>query len=56
MEIGNTVKLKAPVIQGPIIDTEFDKDAKELKHLVEYADADGETQQRWFLQSSLEAV
>ncbi len=56
IEIGKKVRLIAPVVEGPVIDTEYDKDHKGLKHLVEYVDADGETQQRWFLETSLEAV
>ena len=38
LETGQNVRLKAPVIQGPIKDTEYDKDAKTLRHLVEYSD------------------
>lgn len=54
IEIGVTVRQKAPVITGVIVDTEYDKDAKCLKHLVEYEDAEGETQQRWFTEDQLE--
>lgn len=56
MEIGNTVKLKQPVIQGEIIDTEYNKDSKELHHLVSYNDANGAQQQRWFSESDLEVA
>lgn len=55
MEIGNSVKLIQPVIQGSIIDTEYDKDAKQLRHLVEWSDATGE-HSRWFTESELEVV
>ncbi|MBK7491160.1 MAG: hypothetical protein KBF68_00970 [Nitrosomonas sp.] len=55
-EMGRQVRLVQPVIQGEIIDTEYDKSRKELKHLIEWQDADGAQQQRWFLESELEAV
>jgi len=54
MEIGQTAKLKQPVIKGVIVDTEYDKEAKELKHLVELKDANGDPMPRWFLESELE--
>ena len=56
MKIGSQVKLVQPVIGGPIVDTEYDKDAHELRHLVEWTDASGDVQQRWFLESELEIV
>jgi predicted adenine nucleotide alpha hydrolase (AANH) superfamily ATPase len=34
-ETGRQVRLVQPVIQGEIIDTEYDKSRKELKHLIE---------------------
>lgn len=56
LETGQTVRLKTPVIQGPIVDTEYDKDAKVLRHLVEYSDLENEKHQRWFLETDLELV
>ncbi|EEO27659.1 hypothetical protein [Oxalobacter paraformigenes] len=56
MEIGQKARLIQPVIQGEIIDTEYDKDAKELRHLLVYEDTSGTRQQRWFLESQLEEV
>lgn len=56
MEIGKTVRLVQPVVQGEIIDTEYDKDTKQLRHLLSWVDADGETQNRWFTESQLELV
>jgi len=56
LETGQTVRLIQPTIQGEIIDTEYDKDAKQLKHLVSWVDGDGEQQTRWFIESSLEVV
>lgn len=56
MESGNEVRLVQPVIQGVIIDTEYDKDAKQLRHLVEWSNESGEGQKRWFVESELEVV
>lgn len=56
MEVGNKARLIQPVIEGEVIDTEYDKTAKCLRHLLRYTDAAGETQTRWFLESELEAV
>lgn len=54
MEVGEIVKLIQPVIQGEIKDTEYNKDTKTLKHLVEYIGSDGETHTRWFDENQLE--
>lgn len=56
MEIGNVVRLVQPVIQGEIVDTEYDKDAKQLRHLVQWTDGAGDAQQRWFIESQLEVA
>jgi len=55
VEIGDAVRFKAPVIEGEIIDTVYDKEKKELRHLVEWAENE-DTHSRWFLESELEAV
>ena len=54
MEIGNQVKLIQPVIQGEIKDTEYNKDSKELQHLLEWQDSAGNLCSRWFKESELE--
>ena len=56
LKVGQKAQLIQPTIQGDIIDTEYDKDAKELRHLISWVDGDGETQTRWFKESELEAV
>lgn len=56
IEIGQQARLIQPVIQGEVKDTQFNKTASELEHLVSYTDADGEVQERWFLASQLEAA
>ena len=56
MEIGNMARLVQPLVQGTITDTQYNKDAKQLSHLLEWVDGNGATQHRWFLESELEAV
>ena len=54
--IGQQAILLQPVISGEVVDTRFSKDAGELEHLIQYVDAGGESQSRWFRASQLEAV
>jgi hypothetical protein len=56
MKVGNTVRLKQPSISGEILDTQYNKTAMELEHLVPWTDSEGEVQQRFFLESTLELV
>jgi hypothetical protein len=56
MEEGQTVRLITPVIQGQITDTRYNKDAKGLEHLVNWTDANGNVQERWFIEGELEVV
>lgn len=56
LETGQRAKLIQPTIEGEVVDTQYNKDAKELEHLLSYVSADGEAHQRWFLVSQLEAV
>lgn len=56
ISIGQTARLKQPVIQGEVVDTGFNKTAGELEHLVSFTDGNSEPQQRWFLESQLETV
>lgn len=56
VEIGKTARLVQPVIQGEVIDTEYDKYAKMLRHLVRYTDPAGEEQTRWFTEEQLVEV
>ena len=50
---GSAVQLIQPTIAGVVVKTEYDNDAEQLKHLVEYKDAEGETQQRFFYADQL---
>lgn len=56
IEIGQTARLIQPVIEGDVKDTQFNKSAGELEHLLTYIDSEGEVQERWFLASQLEVV
>lgn len=54
--IGQQAKLVQPQVAGEVVDTRFNKDAQQLEHLLNFTDAEGEVQQRWFLASELEAI
>lgn len=56
MKIGQQARLIQPLIQGEVLDTRFSKSAGELEHLVSYQTADGETHERWFIESHLESA
>jgi hypothetical protein len=49
------VRLKSVVPQGPVVALRMNEDG-EFFYLVEWIDADGVKQQRWFEESELEAV
>ena len=56
IQVGQTAKLVQPVIQGEVKDTQFNKSAGELEHLIAWVDAEANEQERWFLASTLEVV
>lgn len=56
IEIGQNARLIQPVIEGEVKDTQFNKSAGELEHLLAYIDGEGEVQERWFLASQLEVT
>lgn len=56
MEIGNQVRLVQPVVSGEIVDTEYDKESKQLRHLVRWTDGQGDERSRWFTEGQLEIV
>jgi hypothetical protein len=49
------VRLKTVVPQGPVVALRMNEDGQ-FFYLVEWTDADGVKQQRWFEESELEAV
>ncbi len=50
------VRVLRTTLQGVIVDTEYNKQARELRHLVEYTDHNGRAQSRWFNESQLVEV
>lgn len=52
---GDSVKLNAVVPQGPVMALRMDEDGV-VSYLVEWVDAAGETQQRWFTEDQLSAA
>ena len=56
MKTGDEARLIQPTIQGFIIDTEYDKEKEQLRHLLEYPNSEGEIIQRWFSEGELEGA
>ena len=54
-KIGDVVRLKTVVPQGPVVRMRMDEETGAVSYLVEWTDQDGQTQQRWFSESQLEA-
>lgn len=52
---GDVVKLSGVVPQGPVIGMRMD-DEGNVSYLIEWADVNGNMQQRWFAESDLAAV
>ena len=50
---GNVVRLKTVVPEGPVIGLRMD-DNGEVQTQIEWVDANGQTQQRWFDEDQLE--
>lgn len=52
---GDVVALKVVAPRGPVLSMRMDEDGN-VQCLIEWQDADGVTQQRWFDESALQAV
>ena len=52
---GDVVKLAGVVPQGPVIGMRMDDDGN-VFYLIEWTDAEGQAQQRWFAEADLAAV
>ena len=53
---GQTVTLKNPAVpKGPVVGFKMDNDGN-VSYLVEWTDASGATQQRWFTETELVAA
>ena len=55
-KIDDAVKIKFSLLSGFVKGAAIDQTTLEVQYLVEYADNNGETQERYFLASSLEAA
>lgn len=53
---GDLVRLKTPVIQGPVLDGTYDMDAQAFSYRLAFTDADGQEHDRWFTEGELELV
>lgn len=53
---GAIVRIRTFVPEGPVLQTRYDESAEQLEHLVEFDDAEGETQQRWTGEDELELI
>jgi len=53
---GDNVKQKVHVAQGAITSKRFNEDSDSFEYLVAYPDADGNTVERWFTESEIEAM
>lgn len=47
------VKLKGVVPQGPVIKLKMDEDTGAVSYLIEWTDAEGQKNQRWFAEDEL---
>ena len=56
MKLGTNVRLVQPVIEGEVVDVEWDKDQDQKRIKVAWNDADGDRQERCFLESELEVI
>lgn len=50
---GDVVKVKAVVPQGPVIKFRMDEESGAVSYLLQWVDADGHTQERWFDEDQL---
>ena len=51
-KLGNQVKLNVAPPSGEVVKLSVDQDGN-IQYLVEYADAEGKSQQRWFKEEEL---
>ena len=50
---GQQVQLKGVIPKGPVVKLRMNEDTGAVSYLLEWKDADGETQQRWFAEDEL---
>ena len=50
---GDAVKVKAVLPQGPVVKFRMDEDTGAVSYLLQWVDAEGHTQERWFNEDDL---
>ena len=50
---GDVVKVKAVVPQGPVVKFRMDEESGAVSYLLQWGDAEGHTQERWFTEDEL---
>lgn len=50
---GDVVKVKAVVPQGPVVKFRMDEESGTVSYLIQWVDADGYAQERWFAEDEL---
>lgn len=53
---GDAVRQKVVVIEGVVVDVQYDAETGAFKYLVDYADGEGTTSRRWFEENEVEVV
>lgn len=56
MKVGNVVRFKTPLVQGPIAQRRINEEHDEPECLIVFKDEQGEVHQRWALETQLELV
>jgi hypothetical protein len=56
MKNGDTAKLIQPTIQGTIAETRWNNEQDCKEHRLEWVDAEGNAQDRWFFEAALEVT
>lgn len=50
---GDVVKVKAVVPEGPVVKFRMDEESGVVSYLIQWVDADGHAQERWFAEDEL---
>jgi uncharacterized protein YodC (DUF2158 family) len=50
---GDVVKVKAVMPQGPVVKFRMDEESGAVSYLLQWVDAEGHTQERWFAEDEL---
>ena len=53
---GQEVRLKGVIPQGPVTKLRMDEDTGEVSYLLQWVDAEGNAQERWFAEGDLTEV